>query len=467
MSDLGQKIFCRVIGSNVYGADTAYTNVVGPVTGLLAPANAGGADAPDVTGTATEGEELHCDHGFWTGTEPITYDYAWFQLDTLRPVANRTYLPGDFWSGGTYTKFNSRTWHRALAPMTTFRLLFVNWRGWGEYLASLGTNTLTASIEYPVDTFTQVMFGGSVSTTMTDGDNVLSDAVSVAIAAGETFWVRTYVTGSVGAYKMGTGLGDPVRGDCYEATTTEPDKTMGGVIPAAVDHVYMPSAILAFSLEPCTALVGDSRVYGTQTDPPDGDRGELAPRLGAAGEFYLNLGCPSETAQGFVANHAKRIALANTFCSDVILQFGINDVLFERTDAQLRADLTTIRSYFSGLTVKLSTMPPVATSTDGWTTLEGQTIYLPDRNVERVANNNWRRSVPSGFAGCVEVADAVESARDSGIWKVPGYTLDGAHHTVTSEFAIETYEPPVVTGDVLTDEFGEPLTDELGEELTT
>ena len=31
VTDLGEKIFCRVIGSNVYGADTAYTNVVGPV----------------------------------------------------------------------------------------------------------------------------------------------------------------------------------------------------------------------------------------------------------------------------------------------------------------------------------------------------------------------------------------------------------------------------------------------------
>ena len=58
MTDLGERIFCRVIGSNVYGADTAYTNVVGPVLdaeGLGAPVNAGGADAPDVTGITDRG----------------------------------------------------------------------------------------------------------------------------------------------------------------------------------------------------------------------------------------------------------------------------------------------------------------------------------------------------------------------------------------------------------------------------
>lgn len=96
MSDLGQKIFCRVIGSNVYGADTAYTNVVGPVTPLHAPYNAGGVDAPDVTGTPTVGEVLHCDYGVWSGDPPITYAYQWFQEGVDEPPPEGDVLTDEF-----------------------------------------------------------------------------------------------------------------------------------------------------------------------------------------------------------------------------------------------------------------------------------------------------------------------------------------------------------------------------------
>jgi hypothetical protein len=451
-------------------------------------------EAPVITGAAIVGRRLHCSTGIWAGAPAITYSFQWKRslsgggsetnigdnsadydlvaadagffiscevtatnfIGTtsatsnlvgpttvgLGSVATRTYLPGDSWLSGTYTKFNSRSWHKATEDITSLRLLFANWIGRNEIVAGVGTVTLTASIEYPAGTFTQVLFGAATATSVLDGENALSDPVTISIPAGTTFWIRNYVQSPIGAYKMGTSLADPARGDCYEATTTAADKTMGGTIPAAVDFIYMPAAILAPSVKPCTALVGDSRVYGVQVDPPDGDRGELAPRLGANGQSYLNMGCPAETAQGYVANHARRVALITAYCSKVILQYGINDVLFERTDTQLRADLNTIRSYFPDLPVELSTMPPVTTSTDGWTTSAGQTPHTPIGAPQRILNNNWRRSVPDGFSACIEVADAVETARNSGIWKSPGYTTDGAHHTLLSENAIEIYIPP-------------------------
>ena len=89
MTDLGQKIFCRVIGSNVYGADTAYSNVVGPVgvgAGTpLAPVN---FDAPDVTGSGVEGTDLICADGLWIGTAPITYEYQWYYTRIRRNAGN-------------------------------------------------------------------------------------------------------------------------------------------------------------------------------------------------------------------------------------------------------------------------------------------------------------------------------------------------------------------------------------------
>jgi hypothetical protein len=49
------------------------------------PVNAGGADAPDVTGTLNVGDELHCDPGFWTGDATISYAYQWFQVGAPEP----------------------------------------------------------------------------------------------------------------------------------------------------------------------------------------------------------------------------------------------------------------------------------------------------------------------------------------------------------------------------------------------
>lgn len=98
VTDLGERIFCRVIGSNVYGADTAYTSVVGPVLdaeGLGAPVNAGGVDAPDVTGSPNVSEELHCDPGFWIGSAPITYFYQWYQVGGGEPPPEGETLTAD------------------------------------------------------------------------------------------------------------------------------------------------------------------------------------------------------------------------------------------------------------------------------------------------------------------------------------------------------------------------------------
>jgi hypothetical protein len=82
---------------------------------------------------------------------------------------------------------------------------------------------------------------------------------------------------------------------------------------------------------------------------------------------------------------------------------------------------------------------PVSTSTNGWTTTAGQTTH--GNNAQRVAFNNWLRDgapidgagaplavgatgTRAGqpghpLAGYFETADTMETARNSGIWKMP------------------------------------------------
>jgi hypothetical protein len=41
--------------------------------------------------------------------------------------------------------------------------------------------------------------------------------------------------------------------------------------------------------------------------------------------------------------------------------------------------------------------------------------------------NQWLRTVPSPFYGCIDLAADVMSGPDSGLWLAPGGTSDGTH----------------------------------------
>jgi hypothetical protein len=110
---------------------------------------------------------------------------------------------------------------------------------------------------------------------------------------------------------------------------------------------------------------------------------------------------------------------------------GTNDV--GRTLVQMQTDLTTIWTALSnrGMKVHAGTIPPGTTSTDSWATTANQTKKATEAT--RVAFNDWIRTTPAPLAGYVETADACETARNSGFWKVNGAanyaTTDGTHPT--------------------------------------
>jgi hypothetical protein len=109
---------------------------------------------------------------------------------------------------------------------------------------------------------------------------------------------------------------------------------------------------------------------------------------------------------------------------------GINDIGSGRSASQIKGDLETIIAAFTK-PVYVATIEPQSSSSDDWATVANQT---PDANNSvRTALNGNIRSGLAGAAGYIEFADIVETARDSGKWKVTGaafgYTSDGLHST--------------------------------------
>ena len=367
----------------------------------------------------------------------------------LGQVATKARIPSA--SSTTNKQFNSRSHHIARDNITSLKVVLPNW--WWDRGATLleknlgGTITYTCAIEYPSGTFTQVKFSGSASVVAANNSSVLSDFVNVTIPSGSAFWVRVFATSATGIV-FGAGTVTPSAPQCDSgngeamnyAASGLTDLTMGGTItPTTTGNgapYFSPSAIVAMTRQPSVFLKGDSRVWGLgDAFDSSGDLGELARSIGAV-YGYINAGCSGDTIALYLTSKANRLSLVQ-YCSHVLDETGINDLRAaggNRTSAAVLTDLQTAYADYTGKRILRTTIPPASTSSDNFATLANQVL---DTNQAQIAAFN--NSIRAGLANVLryfEVADVVESSRNSGKWIVNGtanaYTIDGLHESPTA-----------------------------------
>lgn len=367
----------------------------------------------------------------------------------------------------------SRSLHRMVADATDLRLVYSNWTTTSTGVDTDGNGAtapaVTASIEYS-GTIYRVTFGGKITATPDAGGVLISDPIALVIPAGTLFYVRTYIN-STDWYGNSASYAVANTGGWSTSDLTAPG---AAAVPDAVHWLFSPSAIIGLPLSRSQAsvgIVGDSIATGqgsttaVYSDPPGAtvSAGYIMRGLNL-GYGYINLARISDRAQNAAGNTwFRRLALLQ-FCSNVICQLGINDVLGSggnRSLAQVQGDYLSIWKAAGARVpaVFQTTVTPSSASTDGWTTTVNQTANTG--NTTRVNLNNWLRAgapivagaaVAVGTSGAItcavydstralvrsasglghpltavfEVADLVESARDSGLWVV-GATSDGLH----------------------------------------
>lgn len=129
---------------------------------------------------------------------------------------------------------------------------------------------------------------------------------------------------------------------------------------------------------------------------------------------------------------AKFLAYAPTY----IGMFGSNDLPASGTAANLKSSIKSIRTAAVALGAPwhqqiIATIPPRTTGV--WDGVGAQTSVY---NSGQYALHNT--AVRNGeFDGYIDYSGVIETAVDSGIWKGPGYTTDGAHGTALAWAAIE------------------------------
>jgi lysophospholipase L1-like esterase len=170
-------------------------------------------------------------------------------------------------------------------------------------------------------------------------------------------------------------------------------------------------------------------ISSSSTDPGDayGNTGFLERGVFAGGFPYVTFARASDRLAYWVGatgrDYSRLQQLAATGASTVIIALGINDTSTGATAAATEGYMTTLISQIHALGISnviITTLTPYATSTDDYATTTNQTTNVD--NSVRVAYNDYVRTnyATMGASSYYEIADTIESARDSGLWAVNG-----------------------------------------------
>lgn len=356
-------------------------------------------------------------------------------------------------SNGTDTSATNKVRYTAVATMDDI----VGY--WGNFYNNAGVeadglNDITianAAIMTSGGEIIPLFFQGQRSVVLKPGALVGHDPVGLTIARGDFFYYLTYVTVGSAGQKWPTIFSVPsATGEGYGAGS---DTTGTGTVATTSNftNIYGPCQVLGRPKRSSTFTViggvGDSIINGTgESTVLNYGKGWLTRAINS--NFLTQMVCEaSDTASNwiktaFTKSYRRRRLLAT--CTDIICEEGINDIGTgpSLTLAQTQARMIDVWIGLgqAGARVYQTTITPRSTSTDGWVTLANQTPTAGD--TVRVPFNNWLRDgapILAGVAvatgsnaagtlragtaghplkGYVEVADSLESARDSGKWVV-------------------------------------------------
>lgn len=368
----------------------------------------------------------------------VTAD-GWDVSKTVRQIASRSFAAQAIKTD----KFEcmSRTTHFSFSDVSKFKLIFPTWyiaANVGEVTAASPV-TIRVSVEKSDGSITRVLFSGADSAT-SDEMFIESDWIEVPLKKGERFRVRSWQSCSSGVIvsAIHNSIAGIASGDYCNYGTTSTDLTDGGSITNnVIGDAYFPCAILGEGDVSAVALIGDSRMVGATDSYHDGllNHGGVTRAIGRK-QPYIGLCRGSDTATACASSMVGRSALA-AYCNEAVIQYGINDILVRLTDAAGTASaISGVLGQLPDYRKRVVTIQPVSTSSDSFTTTGGQTTNA--KNSIRTAVNAMIRGIQiPGQDGFIEVADPVETARDSGIW-LASHTSDGVHENNTGSTKVDS-----------------------------
>lgn len=344
-------------------------------------------------------------------------------------------------SNGTDMGANSKKRIIASQRVTDLTVKYGNfYASGGQEAAGINDVTVRCAIFYN-NTYTPLWFRGQRDAVIKPGSIVETDSIGIDIPYGATFYINTYVSVATAGQKWGLGsLFVRSYGEESVSSPTATDLTTTGGYTAAGNQLgYGPLQVLSrnTNTNPYVSIISDSIGDGT------GDMSAVAGIDGLERGWIVRALIPDfpiqvlsqpggQAAQFNFGSMGNRMTVIGD-AEVAIVAYGTNDITGNKTFAQLQGSLQYIYDYCAarGMRVFGATIPPYATSTDGWLTIVNQaTAYTVQQETIRRQINDWIRARPAPLTGYFEAADAVESARDSGKWRVDlggSASFDGKH----------------------------------------
>lgn len=337
---------------------------------------------------------------------------------------------------------------------------------------------------------------------------VRSDPLGVTVLKGEIVYIRVYVSVTAGQrypllrhgrsnpYSEGLNFDPSAAGP--GADETADGTTFNALVGAGTSGLRLPgiSMLLGTPVKPVSSLlvIGDSIPSGTGENYCYNQAASVSEWLDFG---WVNRACNNRWARTILGISGTALGVWNTrvyawrlkavaedlYFTHILCELGINDLNSPSVtlDAAKQNHVTAwLDMARYGKPVYQCTLTPFTTSTDNWTSVGGQASALPaGKEAIRVAVNDWIRdgspitsatmiAAGAGSSGAgiiragqighplaasdqynkgyVEVADALETTRNSGLIKVPSYTRKindatitaGALNTLTSSSATFT-----------------------------
>jgi lysophospholipase L1-like esterase len=363
------------------------------------------------------------------------------------PVATRPNILTRGLSDGTATQKTYRVQHTVPVGCNALQIVLGNWTGsaggFGQESDPPNPFVVRVSVETPLGTFLPVYFNGRRDVRIEPGSSVVESDPVGSFPAGPV-WVRYRVSVAALGMQWPLGLytnGGAAAGSSVLYPAAQAAEGNGGSATDAVDSgaitfvsevgVYSAVAIVGRPVTPRhgLALLGDSIMLGTGVGTPAQDAGFAVQALNNTAGYVLLARSGETVADWITTGTSRRRKAVLAYCDRALMNYAAND--YQRTLVAIKADLLTAWQQLdqAGIRVWHTTATPRTSSTDAWATVGNQTD-LWTAGV-RAALNDWIRTIPAPLAGYFEVADTVESARNSGKWAA-NLTIDGVHPTAAA-----------------------------------
>lgn len=241
------------------------------------------------------------------------------------------------------------------------------------------------TLEYPAGSFHAVTFSGGGAVTIAGRVSVgteayaLSDTVAVTIPAGATFKIRTYMIydSASGVSPAYTTIPAAATAAGYTWSASGTDQTQNAGFSGTSGAAYCPFVLAQIPLAvPSVQLLGDSIMLG-QGDTADSllRRGSVQKSLPIS-LAHVNCGVGGTNFSSYAGYDFY--AVLTRYASHVVCNYGTNQTYMTGTSAASwlsSAQAFWGRADFAGKRRVQVTLIPRTTSSDGWLSEAGQSVY--------------------------------------------------------------------------------------------